>query len=115
MLALVSAMGVPSCDTNLMHTALSGILIPTECTPGLRSGLRCEFRSNISVNGPGRRSFNISSPTEQFAHLYKTDLKPYCNHQTIRIQISLSTHIQYEVNTSVFKLHSPVLVIRVEI
>ena len=69
MLALVRAIGSPSCDTNLVHTALSGILIPTECTPGLRSGLRCELRSNISVNGPGRRSFNNSSPTEQFAHL----------------------------------------------
>ena len=70
MLALVSAIGAPSCDTNLVHTPQSGILMPTECTPGLRSGLSSELRSNISVNGPGRRSFSISSPTEQFAHLY---------------------------------------------
>jgi len=73
MLALVSAIGTPSCDTNFMHTALSGILMPTDRMPLLRSGLRCELRSNISVNGPGRRSFSISCPTEQFAHLQSTD------------------------------------------
>ena len=73
MLALVRAIGAPSCDTNLLHNVQSGILMPTEFTLGLRSGLRCELRSNISVNGPGSRSFNISSPTEQFVHLQSKD------------------------------------------
>jgi len=72
MLALVRAIGSPSCATSLIHSALSGILMPTDCTPGFRSGLRFVLLSRISVNGPGSSSLSISSPMEQFDHLYNT-------------------------------------------
>ena len=103
MLALVNAIGAPSCDTNLVHTPQSGILMPTECTPGLRSGLRSELRSNISVNGPGRSSFSNSSPTKHFAHLYK--MKTYLKYYSVPNFNNKDFHDKLETFNSIVFIH----------